>query len=715
MSFDYDFLKDEVREDFYIPGMVKRSWATQLDVLDQIVRICDKYNLKWYAEYGTMIGAARHNGFIPWDDDVDISMFREDYIKFNSVCAKELPEDYVVLNFDTEPEYNNFLTRVTCGNAIDTSGEYLRNHNGFPYVAGVDIFVIDYIYPDEEDENRRKEKASLTYKYADYVASNPNIVSNSAEVEHIIADVYKATGFKINREKPLKNELLKITDHLFSECDGKESEEVALMYFWIRNNSHKYSIDFYKNIVRLPFEDRFMQVPAGFGEILRKNYGDWWRCVRKGGIHEYPFYSEQEKTLEKISSDRLCYRCALDDIKATQLITSKESERNKNKEILDIISKAYNLAQNLISTNQVNEAKALLEQAESIAGNLDNRMLSNEALFVISTEDDINLYMPEMLKIADDTNMYTGVILVPLAKKEADWTNGEYEIPQISDKLSDIFESYKLDVNIYKYDQYDFETIKPKRIYIQIPFDEYSASSSYFPFFYASNLFKHTEELVLVPKFQIANADYEDERLIKNMENIVLSPGFLYSDIIVVCSEMQKQLYLEVIQRKLGYDFFHIFDNKIEVMDAVNSEMGPNVEKTDDIYLNSNKESTNGKKTVLFYTSITDYYRNPIAMERKLKDIFSIFESNNERVDVIWYVDEGFMSNIRTICNEIACNIEALMNLFNEKIGKIRTGKVLEDTFKNEKIDAFYGSPGYVMNRCVSLGIPVMVMDPECR
>lgn len=91
MNFDVSYFEDEVREGFYIPGMIKRAWAVQLDMLEVIAKICDKHKIKWYAEGGTLLGAVRHRGFIPWDDDIDICMMRDDYTCFCEVIKEELP------------------------------------------------------------------------------------------------------------------------------------------------------------------------------------------------------------------------------------------------------------------------------------------------------------------------------------------------------------------------------------------------------------------------------------------------------------------------------------------------------------------------------------------------------------------------------------------------------------------------------------------------
>lgn len=76
MDFSTDFYRDEVRCGFYVPTAIKQAWGAELTVLAEIDRICRKHNIKYYAEWGTLLGAIRHGGFIPWDDDMDIVMLR---------------------------------------------------------------------------------------------------------------------------------------------------------------------------------------------------------------------------------------------------------------------------------------------------------------------------------------------------------------------------------------------------------------------------------------------------------------------------------------------------------------------------------------------------------------------------------------------------------------------------------------------------------------
>ena len=77
LKLDYgkDFLKEEVRCDYTIDSEMKRIWAVELDLVNELKRVCDKYGIQYFADGGTLLGAIRHKGFIPWDNDIDLCMF----------------------------------------------------------------------------------------------------------------------------------------------------------------------------------------------------------------------------------------------------------------------------------------------------------------------------------------------------------------------------------------------------------------------------------------------------------------------------------------------------------------------------------------------------------------------------------------------------------------------------------------------------------------
>lgn len=113
-----------------------------LDILDVFVSICDRHKLKYYLNAGTLLGAVRHQGFIPWDDDIDICMPRTDYIKFLEIVHSELPKRYKAIWFgiqgpDEHPQYNCQI--------LDTNVPIVQTHTSVPRqtFAWIDIFPLD--------------------------------------------------------------------------------------------------------------------------------------------------------------------------------------------------------------------------------------------------------------------------------------------------------------------------------------------------------------------------------------------------------------------------------------------------------------------------------------------------------------------------------------------------------------------------------------------
>lgn len=115
----------------------------QLEMLREVERICSKYHISYCLGYGSMLGAVRHKGFIPWDDDVDILMLRRDYDKFKKIYAKEMDSKYFLQDYESDPEYlwgysklrNLNTTYIRCGQ------EHIKCKDG----VFIDIFPQDEI------------------------------------------------------------------------------------------------------------------------------------------------------------------------------------------------------------------------------------------------------------------------------------------------------------------------------------------------------------------------------------------------------------------------------------------------------------------------------------------------------------------------------------------------------------------------------------------
>ena len=93
-SIPGDFFKEEELCGHLVTTQIKKLWSVQLGCLQELKRICEKYDIMFFASGGTLLGAVRHKGFIPWDDDIDVMMFYDDYVRFCEYAPKEIKSPY---------------------------------------------------------------------------------------------------------------------------------------------------------------------------------------------------------------------------------------------------------------------------------------------------------------------------------------------------------------------------------------------------------------------------------------------------------------------------------------------------------------------------------------------------------------------------------------------------------------------------------------------
>lgn len=120
---------------------IEKLHQIDLEIVKNVIKICEKYNLKYFMLGGTMLGAIRHGGFIPWDDDIDLGMPRKDYETFLEIAEKELPDYLQVVNYKNTPSYQYYITRIQDKN-VKVIEKRIGNDSKFTY-ASIDIFPID--------------------------------------------------------------------------------------------------------------------------------------------------------------------------------------------------------------------------------------------------------------------------------------------------------------------------------------------------------------------------------------------------------------------------------------------------------------------------------------------------------------------------------------------------------------------------------------------
>lgn len=304
LKFPEDYFEEEIKCSFTVSKTMKHAWAAQLEVLQTIIAICEKHSIHYYAFWGTLLGAVRHQGYIPWDDDIDIAMKREDYIKFQQV-AKELPSEYCFINVHKEEEWPHFCARVTNARTVSTSEERLSQFHGCPFVVGVDIFPLDYIPRDESAANIQKTLLEMIrdiYPLAEFLrreGSETEGMEESREtLEAGLAALETCCKVCIDRKKSVENQLLRLYDRICMMY-GEEDGEILTSYPEYINGEGVFLPKEWFGEKQMQFENMQIVVPAEYDRILTELYGDYMEPVQSTSGHEYPFYGEQLQQLHK--------------------------------------------------------------------------------------------------------------------------------------------------------------------------------------------------------------------------------------------------------------------------------------------------------------------------------------------------------------------------------------------------------------------------------
>lgn len=297
MNITEEYLQGEYRDGFYVSSMVKRSFASQMEVLEVIDRICKSCGIKYFADWGTMLGTVRHHGFVPWDDDIDICMLRDDYEHFMDVAKEILPKEFLLLNVQRTPEHNSLITRVVNSNSIRTGHDFLERYHGCPYVVGIDIFPLDYVPRDAE---AREVQCMLVKLIHQTISSLDEEHMDDAEIVELIEQIQEVTGIILqDTGSSVVESLWKLLDGLCAMYKAEESDDVAIMLDYAMGWFQCVPKKYYEQVIEMPYEVTTMPVPVGYDALLRNKYGNYKDYQRAGSSHDYPYYRKQAKQLEE--------------------------------------------------------------------------------------------------------------------------------------------------------------------------------------------------------------------------------------------------------------------------------------------------------------------------------------------------------------------------------------------------------------------------------
>lgn len=268
MAIPKDFLSEEVRCGYTISAAMKQVWACQLELFEEFSRVCDKYKLRFWVDSGTLLGAVRHKGYIPWDDDLDVAMFREDYDKLVSIAQCEFQKPYVFQTAYSEPQFvrGHAQLRDSRTTAIIPYELYKDFNQGI----FIDVFVMDYVPEDEKEKRRQGHRASMLRDKLE-LRSNPLIYSAGS-----LYNLYRAIKYRL--KYPTRKsvvDLYRRYEDTFRCNKGSDCPFVAFtawVYTDIRRDKHVFD-----ETVYLDFEYLKVPVPKGYDKLLTVKYGDYMK------------------------------------------------------------------------------------------------------------------------------------------------------------------------------------------------------------------------------------------------------------------------------------------------------------------------------------------------------------------------------------------------------------------------------------------------------
>lgn len=275
-----------MKKETYDPDVLRKLQLVELDILKDFICICKKYNLEYFATGGTAIGALRHKGFIPWDDDIDVCMLRDDYNQFMKVAPLEFGNKYIFMDANTESAYPLMFGKMIKKGTRFIEADYQQAN--YPLGIFIDIFPYDKT---PMDFKQRKKIIRKTWRIARMhvltLMNNPNlpdsctgipkkIVEVLCKIIHIILKL-----FHITPQKTYKNYLKWATS-----CP-ETSSDLYIDYSYITGENLMIQSKTSFPTIEVPFEDITISLVRDYDRFLRLEYGDYMELPPEEKRHNH--------------------------------------------------------------------------------------------------------------------------------------------------------------------------------------------------------------------------------------------------------------------------------------------------------------------------------------------------------------------------------------------------------------------------------------------
>ena len=275
------FLEKEVRCGYEVSEKLKKIWAVELDLLKQLLDVCKRHNINVQVFAGTLLGAVRHKGMIPWDDDIDVCMTRSDYKRLCQIASKEFKYPYFFQNALTDRERYSAYARLRNSEttAIITGCETAKYNNGIY----IDIFPLDGYF---------KSKILETFHFFLIRVFGKFCFSYYGWKDRKILPVILSPFLHFLPYSfwcKMHDMIVAMATPFVERIGIRASLGFGRRYFLLKSEL--------KDIIELPFENIKVPVPREYERVLTRTYGDFMTfppMEQRGKWHEGKIHFEPD-------------------------------------------------------------------------------------------------------------------------------------------------------------------------------------------------------------------------------------------------------------------------------------------------------------------------------------------------------------------------------------------------------------------------------------